>query len=1093
MGKNRKMAESINPVRNSKVDRNMEQKPKIPNEVKAKKRAALTGWPMVLGWLAMLIFACHASTHMVGAGDTWVAEACGRHFVNHKVDTVEPFSANSHHAGPTEEEIKTWPDWAQWITHKVGLKTVKYWHPTGWVNQNWLTHVIFYLLTPKENAQDSETYSFNALVYWKFAIYIITVICVYYTGRLLGANPALCAVFACFAMFIGRSFFDIRPAGFSNLLVAVFLLILVLTTYRNILYIWLIVPVVVFWCNVHGGYIYAFIMLMPFVALNLLTSISKKRFVSIGLKGVYHTIAAGFVAFIATIVFNPFHLTNLTHTFIVSVSKHAEKWRTVNEWHPSFEWRNPVGTSFPFLVLYILSIGLTLFWLYSRFLKPRLLRAPKNELEAQRKRFTVLSKIFGWSAAIFICLVAFIGFSFLSLNALSFLLCAVFVVILLLSVYKSIHCIYLMVPLTLLALWSFHAEAPYAGRYIYPFVLLPAYVIIHILVSLLSRTIKTKPKNVIFPAATAVVSLLLMVAIFNPFKFGFLFSVTARPQSYLDNALASEELQQEFEKREMPLSENVTVSVKKPGSKWVITDEANKYLVRKPKGRPGLNIWKFGSPVWQIGEVFHLRRPWKPRYEGRYPLRYVHLFSMLCIINVVSVIICLAFPYLRSRFRQPPSRIDEESDADIYQLPKIDLALMTIAALTIYMAIRSRRFIPIAAIAACPILAVFIDQMIRTISAACNFHGFLPTNTSQNETPHRQNRLVVPPMPHNLQMFFTILSLIVVVGLGTQWTLKFKCVYLDPWPTDPKLNSAFMRMTASDAKPFWALKFIKQNKLQGKMFNYWTEGGFVAWGQQPDPNTGKTPLQLFMDGRAQAAYMRRVYDIWSEIMFGGPIVQNIKARKRKFTADDYRKIGDWIDKRLRKYKVWVVLMPANQFDTPFVRSLQRHPQWRLIFFNNKQKLFVDIRTPQAQKLFEGINNEETRYPDDFSRNLIIAYILLTKGQSVERGLDCAIKAFKLNPSQAPMQEIISDARRFSKLIPRINEFCKGYLDEFEKNKDSWAKQDGYHHRIVAALVAADYLSKIAKKQGNTKLGEDYNTKRKRYNKERTAVLKTKRW
>jgi hypothetical protein len=33
--------------------------------------------------------------------------------------------------------------WAQWITDKVGLETVKYWHPTGWVNQNWLTHVIF--------------------------------------------------------------------------------------------------------------------------------------------------------------------------------------------------------------------------------------------------------------------------------------------------------------------------------------------------------------------------------------------------------------------------------------------------------------------------------------------------------------------------------------------------------------------------------------------------------------------------------------------------------------------------------------------------------------------------------------------------------------------------------------------------------------------------------------------------------------------------------------------------------------------------------------------------------------------------------------
>jgi len=242
---------------------------------------------------------------------------------------------------------------------QVGLETVKYWHPTGWVNQNWLTHVIFYWLTHESPFADAEAFSFNTLVYWKFAIYIITVICVYYTGRLLGAHPALSAAFACFAMFVGRSFLDVRPAGFSNLLVAVFLLILVLTTYRNILYIWLIVPLAVFWCNVHGGYIYLFIMLVPFVALNLLTSISKKSFVSIGLKGVAHSIAAGFVTFIAVIIFNPFHLTNLTHTFIISASKHAEMWRTVNEWHPAFSWTNPVGTGFPFLVLFILSIGLT--------------------------------------------------------------------------------------------------------------------------------------------------------------------------------------------------------------------------------------------------------------------------------------------------------------------------------------------------------------------------------------------------------------------------------------------------------------------------------------------------------------------------------------------------------------------------------------------------------------------------------------------------------------------------------------------------------------------------------------------------------------
>ncbi|UCF15056.1 MAG: hypothetical protein JSW59_16730 [Phycisphaerales bacterium] len=113
-------------------------------KVEPLEGSAFSGWPMIIGWLAMLIFTIHACTHMVAAGDTWVAMACGRHFVNHGVDTIEPFSANSHHAGPTEAEVQTWPGWAQWITDKVGIETVKRWHPTGWINQNLLTHVIFY-------------------------------------------------------------------------------------------------------------------------------------------------------------------------------------------------------------------------------------------------------------------------------------------------------------------------------------------------------------------------------------------------------------------------------------------------------------------------------------------------------------------------------------------------------------------------------------------------------------------------------------------------------------------------------------------------------------------------------------------------------------------------------------------------------------------------------------------------------------------------------------------------------------------------------------------------------------------------------------
>jgi len=749
----------------------------MAESIETKKRPALSGWPMIFGWLAMIIFALHSSTHMVGAGDTWVAMACGRHFLNHGVDTIEPFSANSHKAGPTEETMSAyakqlynsvknksgvkaslarwwadkavnfgqWPEWqksfAKWI------------HPTGWVNQNWLTHVIFYWLTHESPFADADTYSFNTLVYWKFAIYILTVICVYYMGIKLGVNPALSAVFACFAMFIGRSFFDIRPAGFSNLLVAVFLLILILATYRNILYIWLIVPITVFWCNVHGGYIYAFIVLVPFVALNFITIFSKNLFVSIGKKGLYHTIAAGFVTLIAVILFNPFHLTNLTHTFIISVSEHAKMWRTVNEWHPAFEWSNPVGEEESFLVMYILA-------------------------------------------------------------------------------------------------W----------------VLLVAWAIVLILTS---RSINRLPKR--------------------------------------------------------------------------------------------------------------------------------------------------------------------KDNTDEYCRPKIDLALMAIAALTIYMAIRSRRFIPIGAIAACPLLALFIDQMARAISALRNFR--------------KKNRLAVPAMAHRLQSCFIIAGALAVAFFGTWWGLKFKYVYLDPWPTDTILNSVFMRMTASDAKPFWALQFIRMNKLKGKMFNYWTEGGFIAWGQDPDPETGKTPLQLFMDGRAQAAYEPKTYRLWSEIMFGGPIVQITKTRRQKFTSAKYAEIGKWLDKKLKDHNVWVVLMPAKEFNGHFVRGIERHRDWLLIFSNNKMKLFVDSSTPQAKELIERVV-----YPDDFTVSA-----------------------------------------KLPELEPSVTKFCKDYTDDFIKNKDSYLKEHGYHHRMVAAFMAMDHLQRMASRQKNFKDVKLYADKRGEFLREQSQMIKNKRW
>ena len=909
----------------------------MAGELIADKRQPMSGWIMMIFWWAMILCALHASTHMVGAGDTWVAMACGRHFINHGVDTVEPFSANSHKPGPTVEEVKTWPKWAQWITDKAGLDTVKYWHPTGWVNQNWLTHVFFYWVTHDSPIADAETYdkpidgqniSYNSLVYWKYALYIITVIVVYYTGRILGVNPALSAVFACFALFIGRTFLDVRPAGFSNMLTAVLLFIFVLAVNRNYLYIWLIVPITVLWCNLHGGYVYVFIVLVPFIGLHLLTLLPKKsslclyyilgwlflyalaikfrlheylipikpfsdglfyfiviavalsitmtvwkntkaslfngyhiiatfivfiavcsrffpdgigrftiqnslfrayvndsrfsffiafigfvviavllgafrhRLKTISLKGWWHTVTAAVVAFIAMIIFNPFHLTNLTHTFVVTVSEDAKLWKTVNEWHPAFEWKNPVGDERPFLIMYIIAWVLLAAWVVCLLLKPRI-------------------------------------------------------------------------------------------------------------------------------------------------------------------------------------------------------------VTKKGKAQ------------------------------------------------------------------------DKSSDNEQYTWPMLDLPLLVIAALTVYMAIGSRRFIPIAGIAACPVIAMFLDNAIKMFAALENLK--------------KTGKAILSSFPIKIQRYFAAVALAIVIFLTAWWGYWYKTIYLDPWPDNNYLTSVFMRMTASYAKPFKACQFLRDNKLKGTVFNYWTEGGFIAYGQIPDPNTGKTPLQLYMDGRAQAAYNTGAYHKWMYMMSGGEPARLAQRAGRAFTASDYKAIGTWLDEQFEKENVWVVIMPAAQFNSEVVKGLEPHPNWRTVYMDEDQRIYVSVKSEQGRELYLGMFTGQTKYPDDFSRLFTLGRNLLyiQDEDKVKQGCELLIQAFSRFPSQGIISELISVANRAPQFREQVVEVFSRYFNDFVDKKKTYMRQDGYRSKLVAAIFIGDYFAKISRNK--PEIAENYQKHIRAFAAEQSSINKNARW
>ncbi len=617
----------------------------------------------------------------------------------------------------------------------------------------------------------------------------------------------------------------------------------------------------VFWANVHGGYIYLFMMLVPFIAMHFILNLPKTpliilynitawpfliyvssqvskidvtRHPNVNIGGIYGmvivlfimlvifdlvfiffyekiirlnprkiiiTIAASFAAFVAMILFNPYHLTNLTHTFIVSVSKHAESWRNVHEWHPAFDWMNTVTT------------------------RPN----PVGEQESFGVMFVI-------TMAVVLC--------------------------------------------------------------------------------------------------------------------------------------------------------------------WIVS------LLMKPKQK-----------------IKRLRR---------------------------------------NKQHQP------QPEPESFQWPNIDLTLMTIAAMTFYMALKSRRFIPVAAMTALPFVALFIEQSIKMIAVRINFN--------------KNQKLILPPPPKSLRPILLSYSTVIVLFFGIFWGLKYKRIYLDPWPNDDIRDSIFMRMTASNVKPFDICQFIRENKLSGKVFNHWTEGGATAFGQTPDPVTGEIPLKLFMDGRSQAAYDHKIFKLYLDIKGGGNAFRNAarQGRATKLKKEDLAAIGKEIDQQMKKHNVWVIAMPYTEYNTPFVRSLQTQGNWMTAYIDNYQRLFVNYNTPKGKALMDNLIN--LKFPNEFSKNLTFAHNFsrTRDTKQLQQAYAFAKNAFQIDPSQASIIEIITAAGR-AKRNKQLNQVFQQYLNDFSQKKSEYAEKGGYLKKLEAAFYAANHLMRLsAKTPKGQKLQQIFNQYQKEY-------------
>jgi hypothetical protein len=864
--------------------------------------------PVIL--TALLVFAFYASTHMVAAGDTWVALTCGRHFANHGVDTVEPFSFNSHPAGPSEEQLAAWPQWMHGM--------IRFWHPTGWINQNWLAHLGFYKLVTLGTGEGE--YNYNMLVYWKFGLFAATIFVVFAIGKLLGAGDFWSTAAACFAMVVGRSFYDIRPACYSNLLVPAFILLLALSTYKHYKYIWMMIPLIIFWANVHGGYIYAYMMLTPFAAIHILLNVPRRWTVAVGLSGLWMVMYLLYYKFHT----NPYHLEFMRH---------------LNPEHIKPGFAN--GILYTGILLACISLLLA-----------GLQRIP-----------TGLFYSYHVIASLMYLMLLLVKFSVVipaNINPL----------------YRRILDHFQVSSIT-----GFFILVIFGGA------------IIILTAIRKERFVRISNKTLIHIMAAATVSFLAMI-LFNPF--------------HLTN-----------------LTHTFEISISEHAASW-----------------RSVNEWR---PAFDWMD---------PTTDKANPVGDEEAFAVMCVIGAAAFVVWVIFQFLkpvlrpqRKGPRQATSGEDFSNAGAVPSWPKIDAAMILVGTLTIYMAIQSRRFIALAGPSACPMLGMII----------CQIWGMFSVRRNRQKTLNLEP--IVPSAAFHRYTWGGTIVLLVI--LGSHWGWTYYRIYLKPWPVDDTHNSVFMRMTASNQKPFEVCDFINDNKLTGRIFNYWTEGGGLAFGQKPDPKTGRTPLQHFMDGRAQAAFNHDMFKLWQYIYAGGPIAEQAARAGKSLSAEDHKKIGQWLDSEFRDRQVWCALIPKNESDKTFMRSLLSNSNWKTAYIDEMQHLVVNIESEQGQRLIHDILEGRAIFPNEFSKNMTLCRLVFETNAPgyVSQVFNYANAAFKARQYPSAMLALIQ-VSRVSTFQNDANKVITDYLEFFKTNRETLAKESGYLQRLASAMLAARHLAYV---------------------------------
>ena len=360
----------------------------------AQKPNTITRWAWIGCVLLVIAAGLHSANRKIGGGDTWVAMALGRYTVGpwaakqpnrtwqmHLLDKIgihctkrDPISAKSRAFIPTADDPH-------------GAKSGKF----GWVNQNWLTHVLFYKMKTAFGGDELLPQKGEFLiVLYKFFQAIFTALLAYWAARVMGAHPVLASGCAAFGILLSRSFVDLRPNVSTILFSAAMIVVLVYWKKgRHKAILWMI-PIMILWSNVHGGFIYPIIIFWlavgAYIMHKLAAAIWPRSFINPSGRALAWLAGGAVVVTLIPGIFSPFGWENLIHPFIVATGSEGKVWRNVVEWRPIWDTKG-FGNATPYIFFLALFVLTFVVWWIVFALKPlqpeprkRRRRAPAQEI-----------------------------------------------------------------------------------------------------------------------------------------------------------------------------------------------------------------------------------------------------------------------------------------------------------------------------------------------------------------------------------------------------------------------------------------------------------------------------------------------------------------------------------------------------------------------------------------------------------------------------------------------------------------------------------------------------------------------------------------